>query len=322
MTATTEMTATAEMTMTAELTATAQATTTAVAAVELPAVDPAAVSGNINTGGSSTVGPLTIAVAERFKQDGYPDEIKVDVVGSGAGIDRFCRGELDIANASRAINDEEIATCRAANLEPLSLLVGVDALSIVVNSENDFVDNLTTEQLAAIFSGEARTWADVNPAWPAEAIQIFSPGTDSGTYDFFVETVFDGRENADNIIPQVQGVQLSENDNVLVQGVEGSRNAIGFFGFAYYNENRDRLKSVRFNGIAPNASTVASGAYGFSRPLFVITTAGILQEKPQVAAFVNYYLTNVNRIIRNVGYFPLPDNEWNQSKQQFLDVVQ
>jgi len=304
------------------MTTEAEATTAPVAAVELPAVNVAELSGNINTGGSSTVYPLSVAVVENFKRDGFPGEVKLDSVGSGAGIDRFCRGEYDIANASRAINDEEIATCQAAGLDPLSFQVGVDALTIVVNKANTWATNLTTAQLADIFSGKATTWADVDASWPTTPIKLFSPGTDSGTFDFFVEVVFDGVEGAENIIPQVPGVQLSENDNVLVQGVEGDEGAIGYFGFAYFEENRDRLTAVGFNGSRPNAATVASGAYGFARPLFIISTAKIIQEKPQVAGFVNYYLTNVSKLIRGVGYFPEPEDSLNASKQALLDALQ
>ncbi len=318
--ATTE--ATSAMTSTMEMTGTQVKTMTA--NVDLPAVNPGQVTGNINSGGSSTVGPLSIELASRFKQDGYAGEIKIDVIGSGAGIERFCRGEYDIANSSRAIKAAEIENCRAIGLEPLSLRVGTDALTIVVSRDNTFVDNLTREQLANIFSGKAKTWADVNPAWPAENIQLFSPGTDSGTFDYFSEIVFADEKDAEArsaIIPAVQGVQLSENDNVLVQGVEGSSNAIGYFGFAYFEENRDKLKAVTYEGIAPNPSTVASGDYGFSRPLFIITAPSILKEKPQVVSFVNYYMTNVDKVIKGVGYFSEPPEALNAAKQAFVDAT-
>ncbi len=180
---------TAEVTVAATVTATVAATTamteSVVTAVELPPVNPAEVKGNINSGGSSTVGPLSIELASRFKQDGYADEIKIDIVGTGAGIDRFCRGEYDVANASRAIKDAEIEACKANGIDPISFRVGTDALTIVVSKDNTFLNGVTAEQLAKIYSGEAKTWADVDPSYPAEAIRLFSPGTDSGTYDFF-----------------------------------------------------------------------------------------------------------------------------------------
>jgi phosphate binding protein len=290
--------------------------------VSLPPVNPAEVTGNINTGGSSTVGPLSAELVSRFKQDGYNGEIKLDVIGSGAGIQRFCRGEYDIANASRAMTTAEIAACKAAGLDAQQFKVGIDALTVVVNPQNTWARNLNRQQLALIFSGAAKTWRDVNRAWPNEPIKVFSPGTDSGTYDYFVEQVFSNIPAAQrrNIIPQVPGVQLSENDNVLVQGVEGDKGAIGYFGYAYFEEEKDRLRAVNYEGVAPNAANVASGRYKFARPLFIVSAPSIIKSKPQVAAFINYYLSNVDKVIRGVGYFPEPAAELNKARQQFLDA--
>ena len=290
--------------------------------VTLPPVSPASVTGNINTGGSSTVGPLSAELTSRFKQDGYTGEIKLDVIGSGAGIQRFCRNEYDIGNASRAMTAAEIATCKAAGLDAQQFKVGIDALTVVVNPQNTWARNLNRQQLALIFSGAAKTWKDVNSAWPNEPIKIFSPGTDSGTYDYFVEQIFSNIPAAQrrNIIPQVPGVQLSENDNVLVQGVEGDKNAIGYFGYAYYEEEKNRLRAVNYEGVAPNAGTVATGRYKFARPLFIVSAPSIIKSKPQVASFINYYLSNVDKVIRGVGYFPVPAAELVKTKQQFLDA--
>ncbi|NUM48992.1 MAG: substrate-binding domain-containing protein, partial [Anaerolineales bacterium] len=201
---------------------------------ELPMVDPAAVTGDIVSAGSSTVFPLAEAVAAQFEDEGYTGNLTIDSIGSGAGLERFCvTGETDIANASRAIKDSEVESCRAIGREPLEFRVGTDALAVVVSAENDFVTDLTFEQLAAIFSGTAATWADVDPSFPAEAIQLFSPGTDSGTFDYFVEEIFDEDPTG---IQNAPGIQLSEDDNVLVQGVLGSPYAIAYFGYAYYQE--------------------------------------------------------------------------------------
>jgi phosphate binding protein len=291
--------------------------------VTLPPVNPAEVTGNINTGGSSTVGPLSAELISRFKQDGYGGEIKLDITGSGAGVQRFCRGEYDIANSSRAMTAAEINTCKAAGIDPQQFRVGIDALTIVVNPQNTWARNLNRQQLALIFSGAAKTWRDVNRAWPNEPIKVFSPGTDSGTYDYFVEQIFNNIPAAQrrNIIPQVPGVQLSENDNVLVQGVEADKNAIGYFGYAYFEEEKDRLRAVNYEGVAPNAANVASGRYKFARPLFIISAPSIIQSKPQVASFINYYLSNVEKVIRGVGYFPEPAAELNKAKQLFLDAA-
>ena len=279
---------------------------------------PAAVTGDIIAAGSSTVYPLTEAVAELFRDEGYTGNITIDSIGSGAGFERFCvAGETDISNASRPIKDEEIASCRSIGREPLEFRVGTDALAIVVNSENTFLADVTLEQLAQIFS-TAQTWADVDPAWPAEPILRFSPGTDSGTFDYFVEEVFDGEEAP---LLAAANLQLSEDDNVLVQGVEGSPYAIGYFGYAYYQENADRLTVLSVEGVAPSAESVDSADYPLARPLFIYTTAEILQGKPQVAAFVYFYLTRVNQVIDEVGYFPAAEEALAGAMQVWQDAV-
>lgn len=275
-------------------------------AFELPAVDALAVSGNIIAAGSSTVFPLTERMADLFEQDGFSGTITVDSIGSGAGYERFCvNAETDIANASRPIRQSEIDACRANGLEPLGFYVGIDALAIAVSRENTFVDNLTEEDLAAIFSGAAATWADVNPAWPAEQIRLYAPGTDSGTFDYFVEEIF-ARDQAP--ILNAPGIQFSEDDNVLVAGVEGSPYAIGFFGFAYYQADQDRMRAVSVNGVEPNEQTGSSGEYPLARPLFIYSAPSIIQAKPQVAAFINYYLQGANAQLGTgsdqIGYIP------------------
>jgi len=288
--------------------------------IELPAVDPLAVSDNIIAAGSSTVYPVTERMADLFNQEGFGGTITVDSVGTGAGFERFCvNAETDISNASRGIRQEEVDACAANERTPLEFYIGIDALAVAVSASNTFVDNLTLEQLNAIFSGTAATWADVNPEWPAEPIQLFSPGTDSGTFDYFVEEVFDGDET---LLLNAAGVQLSEDDNVLVTGVEGSEYAIGYFGFAYYQENQDKLRAVSVEGIAPNADSAETGTYPLARPLYIYSDATILQEKPQVAEFVNFYLTNVNTQLGTeegqIGYFPVSSDALNLDKLEFL----
>jgi phosphate transport system substrate-binding protein len=269
-----------------------------------PTADPFSplnVSGDVVTAGSSTVFPLSERMSERFRDEGFSGNITVDSIGSGAGFERFCEaGETDISNASRAINADEIAACAAIGREPIEFRVGTDALAIVVSAENDFLTDVSLEQLAAIFS-TATNWSDVDPSWPAEPIQRFSPGTDSGTFDYFVEKVLG---NDDALILDSAGTQFSEDDNVLVQGVEGSPYAIGYFGYAYYAENAGALKILTVNGVAASEATVDDGSYPVSRPLFIYSTAEIMNEKPQVAAFIHFYLTYVNEEIVDVGYFP------------------
>ncbi|NJN95034.1 MAG: phosphate ABC transporter substrate-binding protein PstS family protein, partial [Anaerolineales bacterium] len=284
--------------------------------IVLPEVNPLDVTGDIITAGSSTVFPMTERMAERFQDEGYAGNITIDSVGTGAGFERFCvAGETDISNASRAIKEEEIASCEAIGRTPVEFRVGTDALAVVVSSENDFLTDITAEELAMAYS-TAATWADVRADWPAEPILRFSPGTDSGTFDYFVEEIFDEDEAP---LLSAENLQLSEDDNVLVQGVEGSPYAIGYFGFAYYQANQGALKALSIGGVAPTAETAESGDYPLARPLFIYSDANIMSSKPQVADFINFYLTYVNEEILDVGYFPASDSSINLAKQAWLD---
>lgn len=296
------------------------------AGVMLPEVIPGEVTGNIITAGSSTVYPLSEAILNLFEEEGYQDQVTIDSIGTGGGFDRFCAsGETDISNASRSIKDSEVEKCNAINREPIEFRVGTDAIAVVVNPENDFVDQLTLAELALVYSDKVTTWADVNPEWPAEPIKRYSPGTDSGTYDFFIETVMQPayEKDAEKAKEAFQNAnpQQSEDDNVLVQGVEGDKYAIGYFGFAYFKEQEDSLKAVAIDGVEPNFESAESGDYPLSRPLFIYSDATILKEKPQVAAFINFYLTRVNEVIEEVGYFPASDEALNQAKQALLDAT-
>ncbi len=269
--------------------------------VELPEVDPGSLSGEVVSAGSSTVFPLAEAIATRFESEGFSGNITIDSIGSGAGYERFCvAGETDVSNASRAIKDSEVESCRAIGREPIEFRVGTDAIAVTVSTDNDFLTDLSLEQLAAIFS-TAETWADVDPSWPDEPILRYIPGTDSGTFDYFVEAVF---ENDPEPMLNASNLNLSEDDNVLVQGVQGSPYSIGFFGYAYYNENQDTLTALSIDGIAPTEETAENNTYLLSRPLFIYSDAAIMQAKPQVAAYINFFLTNVSDEILTVGYFP------------------
>ena len=302
--------------------------------IELPEVDPLSITGDIITAGSSTVFPLTSVVAEEFEADGYTGTITIDSIGTGAGFERFCSSaESDISNASRAIQEDEIEECEANGRTPVEFYVGIDALAIAVNPENDFAENLTILELGAIFAGEAQTWADINPDWPAEPIAIFQPGTDSGTFDFFVETVMEPYaeeqgvaedevgDAATEFILGVEGAQFSENDNILVEGVTGNPYAIGYFGYAYFAENPEAIRLLTIEGIEANAETAESGEYPLSRPLFIYSTADIMAEKPQVASFINYYLTNVLEFVTEAGYFPTSIEANNEAKMNWLAAM-
>lgn len=269
--------------------------------VELPFADPLDYfDGSIIAAGSSTVFPLAERMGELWSDLGGVAP-SIDSIGSGGGFERFCEaGESDISNASRAIKDSEVESCGEIGRTPIEFRVGTDALAVTVSASNEFVSDVTAEELATIFS-TAETWADVRAEWPAEPICRFIPGTDSGTFDYFVEEIFDEDEAP---ILAAGCLQLSEDDNVLVQGIQDSPYAIGFFGFAYYQENKDTLNILNINGVEPNGITAEDGSYPLARPLFMYSDAQILADKPQVAAFLNYVLTNVNDEIVDVGYFP------------------
>lgn len=286
---------------------------------ELPEVNPLEVKGDIIAAGSSTVFPLSERMAVRFKDEGYSGNITIDSIGSGAGLERFCKaGETDIANASRAIKSSEVESCQFIGREPVEIRVGTDALAVVVSKQNTFVQSVTREQLAKLFSDAATKWSDVDPSWPNENILRFIPGTDSGTFDYFVEDIL-GKDKARALSAANQ--QLSEDDNVLVQGVLGSPYAIGYFGYAYYAENADKLNALSIEGVAPTAEAVNQGTYPLARPLFMYTTAKILQEKPQVAAFVSFYLAHVNEEITAVGYFPASEADLSAARQAVLAAL-
>jgi len=295
---------------------------------------PDAVTGDIITAGSSTVFPLSERMAELFQQEGYTGNITVDSIGSGAGFERFCKtGETDVANASRKIKDAEAENCAALATPrtPIAFRVGTDALTVVISAENDFITALTKEQLGKIFTAQYTKWNEVDPSFPAEAILVYGPGADSGTFDYFNEVVVaplypnaDGKPDlaaGEEALLAAPGAQFSEDDNVLVQGVEGSKYAIGYFGFAYFSENSGALKAVAVEGVEPSQATVDDGTYPISRPLFLYSDPAILTEKTQVAAFIYFYLSNVNNEIGDVGYFPAPAAELQASLDLFLSTV-
>lgn len=282
------------------------------------AVDPLDVAdGDIGIAGSSTVFPLSVAVIAQWEDEGGP-AYSIDSIGSGGGFERFCvEGASDISNASRAIKDSEVESCRSIGREPIEIRVGSDALTAVISNGNDFATDLTLEQLATAFSLPAgSTWADVDPSFPAHPLQTFSPGADSGTFDYFNEVVFDEAEPSPILSSGAEIV--GEDDNITVRGVvddgctpgdTSTTCAIGYFGFAFFQANAGQLQAVAVDGIAPGADTVNDGSYPIARPLFMYTDAGIVAEKPPVGEFILYYLQNVNTLIGDVGYFPAPDDQ-------------
>ncbi len=295
---------------------------------EVPEIDPADFSGEINSAGSSTVYPLVVAVAEQFKAEGFNGNINIASIGSGGGFERFCKtGETDISNASRAIKESEVQNCAALTppRTPIEFRVGTDAIAVVVSNANTFVEDITLEELGHLLT-DAVNWSDVRPEWPNEPIQRFVPGTDSGTFDFMVETIqkplgFETIDEAEAAVLAAANQQMSEDDNVLVQGVEGSPYAIAYFGFAYYKNEASRLKILSINGIAPTFESAESGEYPISRPLFIYSDAEIMKAKPQVAGFIAYFLTHVNDLIEDVGYFPASPDALAEAQQAYLDAM-
>jgi phosphate transport system substrate-binding protein len=281
-------------------------------------LDPLAQSGDVVSAGSSTVFPLASKMAERIKDEGFSGSITIDSIGSGGGFERFCEtGETDVSNASRPIKDSEADACAAIGRTPIEFRVGTDALSVVVSSENDFVTELTLEELALVFS-TAEQWSDVNPEWPEEDILRYVPGTDSGTFDYFVEVVF---EEDGTPLLSASNIEFSEDDNTLVQGVLGSPYAIGFFGYAYYAENADALTILTIDGVEPVRENVDAFTYPLARPLFIYSDASIMQEKPQVASYILFFLTYVNEEIEEVGYFPASDADLDNAVNAWMEAM-
>src|SRR6266508_6860815 len=230
-------------------------------------------SGKIVIDGSSTVAPMSEAIAEEFRKEQSGVRVTVGTSGTGGGFTKFCNGEIDISDASRAIKDEEKAACTGKNIKYQEFRVGLDGLAVVTSAQNQFLDTLTFKQLAKIFKeGGAKTWNQVDSSFPSEKIAIFAPDTESGTYDFFNEKVL-GDPDAGGKKPR-SDYTASSDDNTLVQGIEGEANSWGYFGFAYYQNNKEGLKIIKVaeegtTGIEPTTETIESGDYPLSRPLFI-----------------------------------------------------
>jgi len=278
---------------------------------------------NISIDGSSTVYPISLAIAEEFQIVNPDARVTVAFSGTGGGFERFCRGDTQISNASRVIEEDEIAACEEAGVPFIELPVAADALTVVVNPENDFVECLTVEQLQQIWGPDStvQTWADVNPEWPDEQIELYGAGTDSGTFDYFTEAI-NGETGAirTDYFP-------SEDDNVLVQGVQGNEYALGFFGFAYYNENPDSLKAVQIDGgsgcVEPSAETVENNSYTpLSRPLFIYVSQNAVDSNPVVQDFVDFYLAEDSReLIEDTGYVVYSDEIYEAIQARFENRV-
>ncbi len=288
--------------------------------------DPAAtngesVSGNIQIDGSSTVYPIAEAMAEEFQSENRDVRVTVGVSGSGGGFKKFCAGETDISNASRPIKDEEKAACEAAGIKYAEVPIAYDGITLVTNNDNDWASCLTVEQLKTMWSPESESkvtnWKQVDPSFPDQALELYGPGTDSGTFDYFTEEV-NGKEGASR-----GDYTANEDDNVIVTGVESSAGSLGYFGFAYYEENEGKLKALEIKNeagtcVAPSAESIADGSYNpMSRPLFIYVKKESYDTKPQVKAFVDYQLAAENgALVKEAGYITLPDADLAESRSK------
>jgi phosphate transport system substrate-binding protein len=264
-------------------------------------------SGAVKIDGSSTVYPITEAVAEEFIKENPRVQVTVGISGTGGGFKKFCPGETDINDASRPIKQKELDVCAQNGIDFAELSVAFDGLSVLVNPTNDFVDYLTIEELNKIWSPEStvKYWDEVRPIWPHEEIVLFGPDTDSGTFDYFTDVV-NGEEGVSRA-----DYTASADDNVLVQGIAGEKYSLGYFGYAYYIENKDKLKAVPIDGgsgpVAPSKETILTGEYApLSRPLFIYVNKDSL-KKPEVKAFIDYYLNKGDELIEEVGYVRVDD---------------
>jgi len=272
-------------------------------------------SGNIVIDGSSTVAPVTEAIAEEFRKTQSGVQVTVGTSGTGGGFTKFCNGETDISDASRAINDEEKTACTGKSIKYQEFRVGLDGLAVVSSAKNQFVATLNYGQLAKIFEeGGANTWNQIDPSFPNEKIAIFAPDTESGTYDFFNEQVLG--DPAEGGKKPRSDYTASSDDNTLVQGIEGEANSWGYFGFAYYQNNKEGLKIIKVaeegtTGIEPTAETIESGDYPLSRPLYIYVKEDAL-KRPEVQQFVKFYLEQTPQLITDVGYVAAPQEDYAQ----------
>lgn len=272
-------------------------------------IDYGDLSGQIRIDGSSTVFPISEAMAEEFSK---VSDVRVNVAfsGTGGGFEKFCRGETQISDASRPIKDSEREACAANGIDDIvEIQVAIDALTVMVHPSNDWAQCMTVDELHQVFkAGGATRWSDIRPDWPDARLVTFYPGADSGTFDYFNEVIIEG---VDKEATHRGDGTASEDDNVLAIGIEGDKNAIGYFGFAYYVGAGDTLKAVEIDGgngcVEPSFENALSGAYTpLARPIFIYTTETLLRERPEVLGFIKFYIESLDEIVPQVGYVTMP----------------
>ena len=261
---------------------------------------------DVSIDGSSTVGPITNAVVEEFALENKGVDIAVGVSGTGGGFKKFVAGEIDIANASRPIKDSERKKAEENGIEFLELNVAIDGITVVLNSKNDWISQMTDEELKKLWEHDSKIkkWNDINPNYPNIDIKLYGPDQDSGTYDYFIEEILghDNKIRAD--------YSPASDDNQLVHGVEGDRGAIGYFGYAYYLAQKDKLKAMDINGVSPTDENIMEGKYKpLSRPLYIYVNKKSLIEKPLVKSFVLFYFQKANQLVKEEGYVQLKNYE-------------
>jgi phosphate transport system substrate-binding protein len=283
-----------------------------------------AVSGTVEADGSSTVGPLTTAAAELFQEQNPDAVVTVGISGTGGGFERFCAGETDISDASRPVKDEEAAICAENGIEFIELPVAIDALTVVVNKENDWATCLTVDQLHTMWApeseGQVTNWNQIDPSFPDQALTLAGPGTDSGTFDYFTDEI-NGEEGASRA-----DYTASEDDNVIVQAVEGDAGALGYFGYTYYEENADALNAVQIDGgsgcVTPSKEAAIDGTYApLARPLFIYVNKAKLAENPALAPFVQFYLDNIDAVAEAALYIPPSDEQKSTAQSTFQSAL-
>ncbi len=277
----------------------------------------AALSGEVVIDGSSTVFPLTSAAAELFQEQNPEVQVSVGQSGTGGGFEKFCAGETDISDASRQIEEDEIAACEQNGVTQDEFSIANDGLTVIVSTENDWATCLTVEQLNAIWAPDSTVanWNQVDPSFPDEPLVLAGPGTDSGTFDYFTD-VINGEEGASRT-----DYQASEDDNVIVQAVSGSPGGMGYLGYTYYEQNSDTLKALEVDSgsgcVAPSPETVQDGSYApLGRQLFIYPSAEAL-ERPEVEAFVSFYVENVDEIVEAAGFIGLNEEQKTALQEQF-----
>src|ERR671921_850724 len=280
------------------------------------------VSGSINIEGSSTVQPITQAAAELFREENPDAKIEVGGAGTSDGFEAFCQGDTQISDASRPIDvAEEVPVCKENGVEYIEIPVAYDGISVVVNKQNNWATDVTSEELKTMWEpaaeGKITQWSQVRSDWPNRELSLYGPGTESGTYEFFNEYIVGNEEE----ISRQSDVEMSEDDNVLVQGVAGDANALGYFGYSYYVNNLDTLRALAVDGVKPTQDTIRSSEYPLSRPLFVYVSTEALKSNKAVKPFVDFYLSqqNLDRLVKAAKYVTLPAGLAEESRTQYED---